>query len=118
VFERPDGAEVLIRREITAAGRSRSFVDGSLATAGLLREVSADLVELHGQHEHQLLLDPIDASRLPRRRRGSRAGRRRRGRALCRGAELRERLASASMDARERAARLELVAFQLARSTP
>src|ERR1051325_1152275 len=58
VFERPDGAEVLIRREITAGGRSRSFVDGSLATASLLREVSADLVELHGQHEHQLLLDP------------------------------------------------------------
>src|SRR5215212_3284305 len=58
VFERPDGAEVLIRREITAGGRSRSFVDGALATAAMLRQVSADLVELHGQHEHQLLLDP------------------------------------------------------------
>ena len=51
-------ARSLIRREITAAGRSRSFVDGALATAGMLREVSADLVELHGQHEHQSLLDP------------------------------------------------------------
>src|SRR6187401_3697087 len=58
VFERADGGEVLIRREITAAGRSRSFVDGALATAAMLRDVSSDLVELHGQHEHQSLLDP------------------------------------------------------------
>ena len=34
IFERSDGAEVLIRREITAAGRSRSWVNGALATAG------------------------------------------------------------------------------------
>jgi DNA repair protein RecN (Recombination protein N) len=114
VFERPDGAEVLIRREITAAGRSRSFVNGALATAGMLREVSADLVELHGQHEHQLLLDPAthlgfldaDAGVGP-----SAAG----VAALwARVRELRDRLAGASMDARERAARLELVRFQLA----
>src|SRR6185503_5066235 len=113
LFERPDGAEVLIRRDITAAGRSRSFVDGSLATAGLLREVSADLVELHGQHEHQLLTDPsthlgfLDADAgLEPAAAGVAA-------LFARVRELRERLASASMDARERAARLELVAFQL-----
>src|SRR5690348_17307182 len=47
LFERADGAEILIRREITAAGRSRSFVGGALATAAMLRDVSADLVELH-----------------------------------------------------------------------
>ena len=114
VFERPDGVEVLIRREITAGGRSRSFVDGALATASLLREVSSDLVELHGQHEHQLLLDPathlgfLDADAVLD---GAVAG----VRALwTRVSELRDRLASASMDARERAARLELVRFQLA----
>ena len=114
VFERPDGAEVLIRRDITAAGRSRSFVDGALATASLLREVSAHLVELHGQHEHQLLLDPsthlgfldADAGLEP-----AAAGV---ATLFARVRELRDRLASASMDARERAARLELVRFQLA----
>ena len=57
IFE-ADGEELLIRREITAQGRSRAFINGTLATAGALKELSARLVELHGQHEHQTLLDP------------------------------------------------------------
>jgi len=50
--------EVVIRREVTAQGRSRAFVDGSLVTAGALRDLATNLIELHGQHEHQTLLDP------------------------------------------------------------
>src|SRR5258708_36755741 len=57
IFEH-DGQELLIRREITAQGRRRAFLDGSLVTATALKERSARLVELHGQHEHQTLLDP------------------------------------------------------------
>jgi DNA repair protein RecN (Recombination protein N) len=51
------GDELLIRREITAQGRSRAFVNSALATAGTLRDLSSRLIELHGQHEHQTLLD-------------------------------------------------------------
>ncbi len=58
VFERPDGREVIVRREISSQGRSRAFIDGALATSGALRELSDELVDLHGQHEHQRLLDP------------------------------------------------------------
>jgi DNA repair protein RecN (Recombination protein N) len=50
--------EVVIRREVTAQGRSRAFVNGSLVTAGALRDLAASLIELHGQREHQTLLDP------------------------------------------------------------
>jgi DNA repair protein RecN (Recombination protein N) len=57
VFE-SGGEEILVRREITAQGRSRAFVNGSLATAGALKDLSARLIELHGQREHQTLLDP------------------------------------------------------------
>lgn len=57
IFEQ-DGREILIRRELTASGRSRSFVDDALVTAGALRQLGAQLVDLHGQHEHQALLDP------------------------------------------------------------
>src|SRR6187200_3689836 len=54
-----DGAgEVVLRREVTAQGRSRAFINGILATAGGLRELSDRLIELHGQHEHQVLGDP------------------------------------------------------------
>ena len=52
------GDELVVRREITAQGRSRAYVDGALTTAGALKELSTRLIELHGQHEHQTLLDP------------------------------------------------------------
>src|SRR5438874_8374664 len=57
IFE-TGGEELLVRREITSQGRSRAFVNGALATAGVLRDLSSRLIELHGQHEHQTLLDP------------------------------------------------------------
>ena len=57
IFER-DGDEVIVRREMTAQGRSRAFINGTLATAGALKDLSSRLIELHGQHEHHTLLDP------------------------------------------------------------
>src|SRR3954454_1881355 len=50
--------EIIIRREVTAQGRSRAFINGSLVTAGALKDLAGGLIELHGQHEHQTLLDP------------------------------------------------------------
>ncbi len=58
LFDDRDGGELLIRREVTAQGRSRAFVNGELVTAAALRDLGARLVDLHGQHEHQALLDP------------------------------------------------------------
>jgi DNA repair protein RecN (Recombination protein N) len=58
IFERPDGTEVIVRREISAQGRSRAFIDDALATSAALRDLGATLVDLHGQHEHQTLLNP------------------------------------------------------------
>ncbi len=57
IFE-TDGREVVVRREVTSQGRSRAFIDGTLATAATLRELGERLVDLHGQHEHQALLNP------------------------------------------------------------
>lgn len=58
IFERPDGGELIVRREISAQGRSRAFVDGAIVTSTALRDAAGFLVDLHGQHEHQVLLDP------------------------------------------------------------
>jgi DNA repair protein RecN (Recombination protein N) len=58
IFERPDGREVIVRREISSQGRSRAFIDDALATTAALRELGAELLDLHVQHEHQALLDP------------------------------------------------------------
>ena len=48
IFETPAGREVIIRREVSAQGRSRASVDGALATSASLRELCGDLVDLHG----------------------------------------------------------------------
>jgi DNA repair protein RecN (Recombination protein N) len=49
---------LIVAREVGAGGRSRVRLNGRLATATSLRELGALLVDLHGQHEHQLLLRP------------------------------------------------------------
>lgn len=64
IFERPDGREVIVRREISAQGRSRAFIDDTLATTAALRELGASMVDLHGQHEHQALLNPQEHASL------------------------------------------------------
>ncbi len=56
-----DGVLVL-KREVTKEGRSRVWVNGSPATVGMLAEIGARLVDLHGQHDAQSLLRP-DAQR-------------------------------------------------------
>lgn len=58
IFESPDSGEVIVRREISAQGRSRALINDNLVTSAALRETCGRLVDLHGQHEHQLLLDP------------------------------------------------------------
>ena len=53
---------VVLKREIVAAGRARAWVNGTTVNAGILAEIGRHLVNLHGQHEAQTLLDP-DAQR-------------------------------------------------------
>jgi DNA repair protein RecN (Recombination protein N) len=50
------GDELILRREISVKGQSRSFVNDTPVTLGLLKETGDLLVDLHGQHEHQSLL--------------------------------------------------------------
>ena len=51
-----DSPECIIRRVITADGRSRCYINGTPATAQLVRELGELLFHLHGQHEQQVLL--------------------------------------------------------------
>ena len=51
-----DDGEIVIRRELSRSGRHRAFVNDSPVTVGLLERLGDELVEVHGQHEHQRLL--------------------------------------------------------------
>ena len=57
-----NGGTVMLRRVVDANGRSRAFINGTAATLAQLREVGEMLVDIHGQHAHQLLMRP-DAQR-------------------------------------------------------
>jgi len=51
-----DPGQLVLRRSIDRAGRSRCFINGHAATLGQLKEAGEWLVDLHGQHAHQSLL--------------------------------------------------------------
>ena len=52
------GEPLIIRRTLKSDGGSRAFIAGTAVPAGLLREVGALAVEIHGQHDERGLLNP------------------------------------------------------------
>ncbi|HEY5008172.1 MAG TPA: DNA repair protein RecN [Caulobacteraceae bacterium] len=55
--ETPDD-DLVLRRQLSADGRSRAFVNDQATSVGVLRDLGAMLLEVHGQHETVGLLDP------------------------------------------------------------
>lgn len=53
-----EDGRLIVRRVVSAEGGSRAWINGRSATVGQLAELGAQLVEIHGQHEHQLLARP------------------------------------------------------------
>jgi DNA repair protein RecN (Recombination protein N) len=51
-----DGGQIVVRRELARSGRHRAFVNDSPVTVALLERLGDSLLEVHGQHEHQQLL--------------------------------------------------------------
>src|SRR2546425_7489560 len=54
----PDDGVLVARRELSRSGRHRAFVNDAAVTVALLERLGDHLVEVHGQHEHQRLLEP------------------------------------------------------------
>ncbi len=54
--ELDDEGECLVRRTVAGDGRSRGYVNGRPAPMATLRQLGEQLVDIHGQHEHQSLL--------------------------------------------------------------
>lgn len=59
-----DNGLVHIRREVVVEGRNRAWINGSPATAALVRQLGSRLLDIHGQHEHQTLLRPEAQQRI------------------------------------------------------
>lgn len=54
----PEDGQIYVQRELSAEGRSTCRIGGKLCPVGTLKQIGALLVDLHGQHDHQSLLDP------------------------------------------------------------
>ncbi len=54
----PEDRTLIVRREVNRDGRSRCTINGNLVTVSVLKKLGVLLVDLHGQHDHQSLLNP------------------------------------------------------------
>src|SRR5580693_5985120 len=50
--------QLILKRVFSAAGANRQFVNGSPTTLQVLAALGRELVDMHGPHDHQSLLDP------------------------------------------------------------
>jgi DNA repair protein RecN (Recombination protein N) len=57
-YDDDDDGQTLVARAIRNGGRSRAWLNSMMSTVSALSEAGARLVDLHGQHAHQSLLDP------------------------------------------------------------
>src|SRR2546428_10534717 len=53
-----EAGQLFIRRDLSRSGRHRAFANDSPVTLALLERIGDRLLEVHGQHEHQRLLEP------------------------------------------------------------
>ena len=53
-----DGSTVTLYREISVSGRNVCRINGVPVPVSTVREISCMLLDIHGQHEHQFLMDP------------------------------------------------------------
>ena len=104
--------ELILRREISADNRNRVFINSQPSTVAALRAVAANLVDIHGQHEQQTLLDASDQLAVIDRATGS-DDLRGRVRALYDAAGvLEDELAALERNEAEILQRVDLLAFQ------
>ena len=52
-------SECFLRRTLTAEGRSKAYINGIPVSLNQLKTLSSMLIDIHGQHEHQSLLNPV-----------------------------------------------------------
>lgn len=52
-----EGGVVVLKREVAGSGRTRAWINGTPVTAGVLSVIGRLLVNIHGQHDAQALLD-------------------------------------------------------------
>jgi DNA repair protein RecN (Recombination protein N) len=108
-----DDGRLVIRREVSRTGRHRAFVNDVAATVALLERLGERLVDVHGQHEHQRLLEPTHQLELLDRFGDAEALRERVALLFGKHRAARDALARLRADERDRAQREDALRFQV-----
>jgi DNA repair protein RecN (Recombination protein N) len=108
-----EGGVLVVSREIVPPGRSRAFIGGVLAPLADLRTLAALLLAIHGQHHHQVLLDPARHRDLLDRQAGLGPLLARMGEAAAALAEASARLDSMRDGAQRLAQRIDMLRWQV-----
>ncbi|RJG10531.1 DNA repair protein RecN [Pseudomonas cavernicola] len=103
----------ILRRVITAEGRSRGYINGSPCPQGDLKALGELLIDIHNQHEHQSLLKPETHRRLLDEYAGSQELARQVQLAAQRWRQTRQELERLSSAGDEQCARHQLLSYQL-----
>lgn len=107
--------ELTIYREFTLAGKNVCRANGTMISAGVLKEIGDALVDIHGQHAHQSLLNPKKHIELLDRFAGRDALERkaRVAEAYQKANEARRQLNAAQFNEQERARKCDLLEYQI-----
>ncbi|OGL00675.1 MAG: DNA repair protein RecN [Candidatus Rokubacteria bacterium RIFCSPLOWO2_02_FULL_73_56] len=108
-----DDGQLVLRRELSRAGRHRAFANDAPVTVGLLERLGDHLVEVHGQHEHQRLLEPARQLELLDRFADAEDLREEVGGLFAKFREARAEMERARAAERDRAQREDLLRFQV-----
>jgi DNA repair protein RecN (Recombination protein N) len=107
----PEDGEVILRRMLKSNGRGSLFIQSTPVTRADLHDFSSLLFDLHGQHEHQSLLELDNHRKLVDRWAGTEELAQRFHSLYAALASLRERLSSLVSDERERLRRVDLLTY-------
>lgn len=111
-----EGGRIVVLREVLAEGRSQCRMNGKVAPVAQLKALGDQLVDLHGQHDHQSLLHPdrhaayLDGWIGEQAMRAAATVRE----AFTEWEDAKRRLASLTRSARDREQRLDLLRYQIA----
>ncbi|HEX8520729.1 MAG TPA: DNA repair protein RecN [Tepidisphaeraceae bacterium] len=107
-----DGGEILLTRRLHASGRSSISLNGNPITLGMLKLVAEQLIDVHGQHDHQYLLKPSNQLEVLDQFAGCEALRDEYHRAYSELQQAKEKLAELTASRTLREQQLELYRFQ------
>ena len=108
-----EDGELIITRTLTADGKSTARVNGMAVTLSVLREISDNLINIHGQHDNQALLTPsrhvgfLDAYAAANEQKAKYKE------ILSKKRETEQRLAALRMDEQEKIQRIDLLEYQV-----